>query len=89
MSNLSDTKKNPGSIAPSPVVPASIDQANSGVFTAPAKISRWSFIHSDLTKAMDTWQELDSKESGISPEEEQLAKIKTIIAQLKAKLEQF
>lgn len=75
MSNLSDTKKNPP------------EAENTSC--APAKIDRWSFIQSDLTKAMDTWQELDKKEFSASPEEEQLAKIKTIISQLKAKLEQF
>ena len=76
MSNLSDTKKNP------PSVPENTS-------CAPANIDRWSFIQSDLTKAMDTWQELDKKEFAVSPEEEQLAKIKIIISQLKAKLEQF
>lgn len=80
MSNLSGTKKNVNSIPPRSPEPESC---------APAKVNRWSFIQSDLTKAMDTWQELDRIEFGVSPEEEQLTKIKTIISQLKAKLEQF
>lgn len=54
-----------------------------------AKSNRWSFIQIDLSKAMDTWLELEKAEIGLSPEEEQLVKIKTIISQLKQKLEQF
>ncbi len=76
MSNLSGAKKN------SPPVAENLS-------CAPAKIDRWSFIQNDLSKALDTWQELDHKEFRISPEEEQLAKIKVIISQLKAELEQF
>ena len=53
------------------------------------KSNRWSFIQKDLSKAMNTWQELEKAEIGLSPEEEQLVKIKTIIRQLKQKLEQF
>lgn len=80
MSNLSDSKKNQSRVSPPDAVNTSC---------APAKINRWSFIQNDLSKAMDTWQELDKKECNASPEEEQLAKIKIIISQLKAKLEQF
>ena len=50
---------------------------------------RWSFIQNDLENAMMTWQELEKVEVSPSPEEEQLVKIKTIIGQLKEKLEQF
>ncbi|MBY0554768.1 hypothetical protein K2P97_09580 [bacterium] len=50
---------------------------------------RWSFIQNDLENAMNTWQELEKAKVGPSPEEEQLVKIKTIIGQLKEKLEQF
>jgi hypothetical protein len=49
----------------------------------------WSFIQNDLENAMNTWQELEKTKVGPSPEEEQLVKIKTIIGQLKEKLEQF
>lgn len=52
-------------------------------------LKRWSFIQDDLAKALDTWKELEKAEVGPSPEEEQLIKIKTIIDQLKQKLEQF
>lgn len=54
-----------------------------------SKSNRWSFIQNDLEKALDTWQELERAEAQLSPEEEQFQKIKTIIGQLKQKLEQF
>ena len=50
---------------------------------------RWSFIQSDLTEALNTWNELEKAEQRLSPEDEQLLKIKLIITQLKQKLEQF
>lgn len=53
------------------------------------KSKRWSFIQSDLEKALDTWQELEKTQAKLSPEEEQFQKIKTIIGQLKSKIEQF
>ena len=54
-----------------------------------SKSKRWSFIQSDLEKALDTWQELEKTQAKLSPEEEQFEKIKTIIGQLKSKIEQF
>ncbi len=54
-----------------------------------SKSKRWSFIQSDLEKALDTWQELEKGQAKLSPEEEQFQKIKTIIGQLKSKIEQF
>jgi hypothetical protein len=53
------------------------------------KAKRWSFIQNDLEKALDAWQELEKAQSKLSPEEEQFEKIKTIIGQLKSKIEQF
>ena len=53
------------------------------------KSKRWSFIQSELEKALDTWQELENSKTQLSPEEEQFQKIKTIISQLKSKIEQF
>lgn len=53
------------------------------------KETRWSFIQSDLNDALNTWSELEKADLGLSPEEEQLQKIKSIIGQLKEKLEQF
>ncbi|MCC2678057.1 MAG: hypothetical protein K0R29_633 [Pseudobdellovibrio sp.] len=50
---------------------------------------RWSFIQSDLSSAVDTWKELEKADCGPSPEEKQLSEIKSIITQLKEKLEQF
>ncbi len=54
-----------------------------------AKSKRWSFIQSDLKQAHSTWAELEKAKIVISPEEEQFEKIKSVIAQLKLKLEQF
>ena len=53
------------------------------------KSKRWGFIQNDLSKALDTWQELEKLETQMSPEEEQFQQIKTIIGQLKEKLEKF
>lgn len=53
------------------------------------KSKRWSFIQSDLEKALTTWEELEKSESSLSPDEEQFEKMKNIIGQLKKKLEQF
>lgn len=53
------------------------------------KSKRWSFIQSDLEKALTTWEELEKTESALSPDEEQFEKMKNIIGQLKKKLEQF
>ncbi len=53
------------------------------------KSKRWTFIQNDLENALDTWEELEKSQAGMSPEEEQFEKIKTIIGQLKDKLNQF
>ena len=53
------------------------------------KSKRWTFIQSDLEKALHTWVVLEKAEIPVSAEQEQLVKIKTIIGQLKEKLEQF
>ncbi len=50
---------------------------------------RWSFIQNDLSKAIGIWQELEKSKVRLSPEQEQLIKIKSLIAQLKEKLNQF
>ena len=59
--------------------------------TAPAAVraKRRSFIQTDLKSAFDNWQELEKVEACMSPEEEQFVKIKSIIGQLKDKLQQF
>lgn len=53
------------------------------------KAKRWGVIQTDLASALNTWDVLEAAEPKQSPEEEQLQKIKTIIGQLKDKLEQF
>ena len=50
---------------------------------------RWSFIQNDLDKALSTWEDLEKSQPALSQEEEQLVKIKSIINQLKDKLDQF
>ena len=54
-----------------------------------AKQKRWTFIQEDLVDALNTWDELEKNHTPLSREEEQLIKIKTIINQLKDKLDQF
>jgi hypothetical protein len=76
MSNLSDNEKT------TPKSENSSDNSES-------KAKRWSFIQSDLSNALNTWQELEKAAVKPSPEEEQLVKIKTIISQLRDKLQQF
>lgn len=65
------------------------DLKNSTKTDALTKATSWSFIQSDLEKALNNWQELEKLDACLSPEEEQLVKIKTLIGQLKNKLEQF
>ena len=50
---------------------------------------RWSAIKTDLQLALDDWAELEKQRPALSPDEEQLVKIKSIIGQLKEKLENF
>lgn len=49
---------------------------------------RWSFVQSSLQNALADWNELEESNL-INPEDEQLAKVKGIIADLKDKLNQF
>ncbi len=97
MSNLSGSKRKskkpnengqpPKPETASPDAPAAANSA--GNAAANSKVKRWSFIQNDLEKALDTWEELEKTQATMSPEEEQLEKIKTIIGQLKDKLNQF
>ena len=50
---------------------------------------RWALIQNDLEKALGNWDELSKDQPALSQEEQQLAKIKSIINQLKDKLDQF
>jgi len=50
----------------------------------------WDHINSDLKSALDTWTELNGKMANkLSPEEEQLREIKSILGSLKDKLKAF
>ena len=81
MSNLSDKTKNANQEGAA--------QTSSSAHQNDSKTKRWSFIQSDLTEALNAWQELEKAEVTMSPEEEQLLKIKTIIGQLREKLDHF
>lgn len=50
---------------------------------------RWSFIQQELESAIQNWDVLESNSPSLSPDEEQMLKIKSLIGQLKSKLEQF
>lgn len=50
---------------------------------------RWSFLQQELENAIHSWDQLESTQQRLSPDEEQLEKIKGLIGQLKSKLEQF
>lgn len=76
MSNLSDNEK-------------TTPMSENSEAKADTKAKRWSFIQSDLSDALNTWEALEKTVAGPSPEEEQLVKIKTIIGQLRDKLQQF
>lgn len=50
----------------------------------------WDHINTDLKSALDTWTELTDKMANkLSPEEEQLREIKSILGSLKDKLKAF
>lgn len=50
----------------------------------------WDHINSDLKSALNTWEELTDKMANkLSPEEEQLREIKSILGSLKDKLKAF
>lgn len=50
----------------------------------------WDHINTDLKSALDTWTDLTDKMANkLSPEEEQLLEIKSILGSLKDKLKAF
>ncbi len=54
------------------------------------KDPNWSRINSDLKSALDTWTSLTEQLTHkMSPEEEQLREIKSILGALKDKLQEF
>lgn len=50
---------------------------------------RWSFIQSDLGLAATEWQQAENSPQVKTPDEEQLEKVKSIIENLKEKLNEF
>ena len=50
---------------------------------------KWSSMSTDLQSAMGSWSDLDQKPAAKSPEEEQLDKVKSLIEDLKLKLNDF
>lgn len=50
---------------------------------------KWSSLQTDLKSAMGDWSELDQQPAAKSPEEEQFEKVKTLIEDLKLKLNDF
>lgn len=50
---------------------------------------KWSSMTTDLKSAMGSWSDLDQKPAAKSPEEEQLDKVKSLIEDLKLKLNDF
>lgn len=58
-------------------------------FNSNTQSTRWALIQNDLEKALNQWDRLGKDQPALSQEEQQLAKIKSIINQLKEKLDQF
>ncbi|WP_409479965.1 hypothetical protein [Pseudobdellovibrio sp. HCB154] len=50
---------------------------------------KWSSMSTNLKSAMGSWSDLDQKPAAKSPEEEQLDKVKSLIEDLKLKLNDF
>ena len=51
--------------------------------------AKWSYMQTDLKSALGSWDTLDNDKPAKSPEEEQLDKVKTLIEDLKLKLNDF
>lgn len=71
-----------------------MDKQNKADKSAPADPAAgkpsWDHINTDLKSALDTWTELTDKMAHkLSPEEEQLREIKSILGSLKDKLKAF
>lgn len=50
---------------------------------------RLSFIQNELASALTAWNELETAAIPLSPDQEQLLKIKALISQLREKLDHF
>lgn len=51
--------------------------------------TQWSSLQNELQSAVNDWSLLSEKMNEISPEEEQIQKVKNLIHDLKAKLKEF
>lgn len=78
MSNKKSTKNSP----------AKSSALNPSELQGLAKV-KWSSMQTDLQSAMGSWSDLDQKPTAKSPEEEQLDKVKSLIEDLKLKLNDF
>lgn len=78
MSNKKSTKNSP----------AKSSALNPSELQGLAKV-KWSSMQTDLKSAMGSWSDLDQKPTAKSPEEEQLDKVKSLIEDLKLKLNDF
>ena len=57
--------------------------------TASLKKTKWKTIKTDLQSALNEWSALENLEPQKSPEEEQLEKMKSMIENIKDKLNEF
>jgi len=63
---------------------------NKPVEPKPESKPSWEQINSDLKSSLDTWSVLNEQSANkLSPDEEQLQEIKTILGTLKDKLKEF
>ena len=51
--------------------------------------TQWNSLQSELQSAVNDWSLMSEKMNEISPEEEQIIKVKNLIHDLKAKLKEF
>ncbi len=51
--------------------------------------TQWSSLKNELRSAVNDWSLMSEKMNEISPEEEQIQKVKNLIHDLKAKLKEF
>ena len=75
------------------LTPANDDLSHANHSMAPAELDqlakvKWNSLQSDLANALGSWNEL-SEIKDKSPEEKQLEKVKTLIEDLKSKLNEF
>lgn len=97
MSNFESQKKSKPAkkkaVAPAKNKAAATNKSDPALQTSKKPTSnkdiRWSYIQNDLTSMASEWTNLDTKPLAKSLEEEQLEKVKTMISNLKDKLNEF